>query len=112
MRSTRGQGAAEAQVGAQALAATLAAEARLLVAAERRRRVEAVERVVPDDAGTQALGEPQDARALVGPDAGRQAVARVVGLLDRLLGRAEGQHRQHRAEDLLARDAVAQRHAR
>src|SRR3546814_17037883 len=43
---------------------------------------------------------------LVVPDPGREAVRRVVGLLDRLRGRAEGQHREHRAEDLLAGDPV------
>ena len=94
------------QVGLQAVAAALAAVARLLVAAERAGRVELVERVGPHHAGAQLVGHPQDARALVGPDAGGQAVRRVVGLLDRLGGRAEGQHRQHRAEDLLAGDPV------
>ena len=88
------------------MAAALAAVARLLVAAERAGRVELVERVGPDHAGAQLVGHPQDPRALVGPDAGRQPVRRVVGLLDRLGGRAEGQHRQHRAEDLLAGDPV------
>ena len=78
----------------------------LLVAAERRRRVEPVERVRPDDAGLHPLDHVQDPRALVGPDPGRQAVRRVVRLLDRLLGRPERQHRQHRPEDLLARDPV------
>jgi hypothetical protein len=42
---------------------------------------------------------------------GRQPVRRVVGLLDRLRRRAERQHRQHRAEDLLAGDAVRLGHA-
>ena len=37
---------------------------------------------------------------------GGQAVRRVVGLLDGLGGGAEGQHGQHRAEDLLAGDPV------
>ena len=90
----------------------LAAEARLLVAAERRRRVEPVERVRPDDAGAQSLRHPEDARALLRPDAGAEAVRRVVRLLDRLLGRAERQHREHRAEDLLLRDAIALRDVR
>ena len=49
--------------------AALAAEAGLLVAAERRGRVEPVERVRPDDAGPQLRGHPQDARALLRPDA-------------------------------------------
>src|SRR4051812_25503308 len=93
------------EVGLQPVAAALAAVPRLLVAAERRRGVEAVERVGPHHAGPQLVRHPEDARALVGPHAGRQSVRRVVRLLDRLLRRAEGQYRQHRPEDLLAGDA-------
>ena len=40
------------------------------------------------------------------PDPRGQAVRRVVGLLHRLGRGAEGEHRQHRPEDLLAGDAV------
>src|SRR6266702_2540952 len=107
-RSRRGGGhpSAEVQVGGEAVPAALPAEARLPVAAERRRRVETVERVGPDHAGPQAAGELEDAAALVGPHPRRQAVRGVVGLLDRLVGSAERQHRQHRAEDLLLGDAV------
>src|SRR5262249_45490815 len=100
--SRRRQRARHAQVGAHALAAAFAAQARPAIAAERRRGVEAVERVVPAHAGAQPLREPQDPRALVGPDAGAEAVAGVVRLLDRLLGRTERQHREYRPEDLLA----------
>src|SRR5436190_16147229 len=91
----------ELQVRLEPVQAAFAAEARLLVAAERRRRVEAVERVRPHDAGAQPLRHPEDARAFLRPDAGAQAVWRVVRLLDRLLGRAEGEDGQHRPEDLL-----------
>ncbi len=49
---------------------------------------------------------PEDPGALLGPDPGRQPVRRVVRLLDRLGRGAEGQHRQHRPEDLLAGDPV------
>ena len=101
-----------AQVGRQAVAAALAAEARLLVAAERARRVEAVERVGPHHAGPQPLGHPQDAaspsRSTRRPTARRACCwpsPRASA------GRAERQHRQHRAEDLLAGDAVGLRHA-
>ena len=93
-------------VGLEPVAAALAAVAGLLVAAERARRVEAVEGVGPHHAGPQLVGHPQDPRALLGPDARRQPVRRVVGLGDRLLRRAERQHRQDRAEDLLLGDAV------
>src|SRR5919109_5669124 len=90
----------------------LAAEAGLLVAAERRAWSEAVVRVRPHDARAQALCHPKDARALLRPDAGAQAVRRVVRLLDRLFRRAEGEDRQDRAEDLLLRDSVALRDVR
>src|SRR4051794_41838400 len=86
--------------------AALAAEARLLVAAERRGRIEAVERVGPDDARAQRARHPEDARALLRPDAGREAVGRVVGLVDGLLRRAEREPGEQPPEDLLLRDAV------
>src|SRR4026208_354082 len=92
------------EVGPQPVAAALAAVARLLVAAERRRRVEAVERVGPHHAGAQLVGHPEDARALVGPHPGGEPVGSVVGLLDGLLRRTEREHRQDGTEDLLAGD--------
>src|SRR6202163_911805 len=94
------------------MAATLATAAPLLVAAERRRRVQRAARVPPADAGPELLRHPEDARALLRPDAGREPVGGVVRLLDRLLRRAEGQRREHRPEDLLLRDPVALRHVR
>src|SRR5690606_13754414 len=100
------------EVCGEAVAATLAAVAGLLVAAEGARGVEAVEGVRPDDARAQLVGNGEDAAALLAPDAGGEAVGRVVGLRDRLRGRAEGQHREDRAEDLVAGDAVALRDAR
>src|SRR5215217_272867 len=78
------------EVGLQSGAAAFAPETRLLVAAERRGGVEAVERVGPDDAGPQLVGHPKDARALLGPDPGGQPVRRVVRLGDGLVRRAEG----------------------
>src|SRR5262249_34478082 len=54
---------------------------------------------------------PEDPRALLRPYPGRQAVRRVVRLLERLLRRAEGEDREHRPEDLLARDPVRLAHA-
>src|SRR5688572_12141530 len=89
------------------MSSALAAVARLLVPAERARRVEPVERVGPHDTRAEAVGDGEDPRALVAPDPGREPVGGVVGLLDRLGGRAEGQHRQHRAEDLVPGDAMA-----
>src|SRR6059058_4197461 len=90
----------------------LAAEAGFPVAAEGRARIEAVVRVRPHDAGPQALGHPEDARALLRPDPGAQAVGRVVRLLDCFLRRTEGEDREDRAEDLLLGDAIALRHVR
>src|SRR6476646_4545607 len=66
----------------------------------------------PHDAGAEPLRHPEDARALLRPDAGAEPVRCVVRLLQRLLRRAEGEHGQHRAEDLLLRDAVALRDVR
>src|SRR5918996_1606541 len=102
----------EVQVRLEPVQAPLAAEARLAVAAEGRGRVEAVVRVRPDDAGAQPLRHGEDAGALLRPDAGREAVGRVVRLLDGLVGRAEGQHGQDGPEDLLLGDAVALGHVR
>src|SRR4051794_7240998 len=110
--ATEGLASVEGEIGLEAVAAAFAAEAGFLVAAERGRGIEAVERVRPDDPGAEAFGHPEDARALLRPDAGAEAVRRVVRLLDRLLGRAEGQDREHRPEDLLLRDAVALRNVR
>src|SRR5947208_7213149 len=58
--------AVEVEVRLQPVPPALASEAGFLVAAERRRRVEAVVRVGPDHAGLQSLGHPEDARALLG----------------------------------------------
>src|SRR5207247_89108 len=55
----------EPQVRLDPVASALAAEAGLLVAAERRGRVEAVERVRPDHPGTETLRHPEDPRALL-----------------------------------------------
>src|SRR5689334_23007606 len=94
------------------MAAALTAEAGLLVAAERGARVEAVVRVRPHDSGAEALRHPENPRPLLGPDAGAEAVGRVVRLLDRFLRRAERQDRKDGPEDLLLRDAVALRDVR
>src|SRR5215210_995130 len=100
-------GAVEVDVGLEAVQAALAAEAALLVAAERRGRIEAVVGVRPDHARAQALRQREDARALLGPHARREAVRRVVRFLDRFVRGAERQHREHRPEDLLLRNPVA-----
>src|ERR1019366_9871881 len=53
----------------------------------------------------------QDARTLVRPHAGTEAVGGVVRLFDRLTDRAEREDAEHWTENLLARDAMALRHA-
>src|SRR5579884_3833073 len=107
--ATEGLRLLEVEIRLEPVPAALAAESRLLVAAERRGRVEAVVRVRPHDAGAQALRHPEDARALLRPDAGAQPVRRVVRLLDRLVRRAEGEDGEDGAEDLLLGDPVALR---
>src|SRR5699024_4473350 len=67
-------GGSRRDVGGQSVAAALAAVARLLVATEGAGRVELVEGVGPDDTGLELVGHPQDPGALLGPDAGGQAV--------------------------------------
>src|SRR5438105_2106419 len=96
----------------QTLTTTLAAKSRLLVSAERRRRIELVEGVCPDDACLEQRTHLQDPRTLVGPDSGRQSVHRIVGFLYRFFERAECKNAQHRSEDFLAGDAVTLRYTR
>jgi len=92
------------QVFEQALAAAFAAEAGLAVAAEADGGVELVAAVDPDHAGLQRRRHVERRVDVLAPDAGGEAVARVVGQLDRLLRCAEAHRHQHRAEDLLAGD--------
>src|SRR5688500_19633995 len=68
----------EGQVRLEPVAPALAAEARFLVAAERGGGIEAVEGVRPDDARLELVGHPEDPRALLRPDAGREPVGGVV----------------------------------
>src|SRR5581483_4003737 len=110
--SAEGLRAVEGEVGLEPVQAALAAEAGLLVAAERARRVEAVERVRPDGARAQALRHPEDPGALLRPDPRAEPVRRVVRLLDGLVGSAEGEDAEHGPEDLLLRDPVALRDVR
>src|ERR1700683_1997785 len=105
----RAMAVSDIEIGLQPVPTAFAAVAGFLVASERRGRVELVERVGPHHAGPQLGGHPQDPRPLVGPDAGGQPVRGVVGLLHRLGRGPEGEYGQHRAEDLLPRDAVCLR---
>src|SRR3954471_19646717 len=55
----------------QSLPAAFTSEAGLLVPAERRRRIELVEGIRPDDARLEQRAHLEDARSLVGPHTGR-----------------------------------------
>ena len=84
--------------------AHLAAEAALLVAAERRGRVVDVVGVDPDGAGLEPRRDVVRLLDVARPDAGGEAVDRVVRARDRLVHVDELDRREHRSEDLLARD--------
>src|SRR6185436_15907994 len=88
------------QVLVHPLAPALAAVAALAIAAEPARGVEQVGRVDPDGARLHLARPVEREVDVLGPDAGREAVGRVVGELDRLGGRAEAHRHQHRPEDL------------
>ena len=94
-----------------AFAAALAAEAALAIAAEAAGGVEHVGAVDPDDAGLELRRDMQREVDVLAPHRGGEAVARVVGELDRFLGGAEGHGRQHRAEHLFLRQDVGRRNA-
>src|SRR6185295_15484078 len=77
------------------------ADAGLLVAAERRGDVAAVVSVDPHRAGAQALGELERLVDVGGEDRRGEAVDRVVGHGQRLIGVLDRDDRQHRPENLL-----------
>src|SRR5712692_11181247 len=87
----------------------LAPDSRLLEATEGRGHADGRVRVDRDRPGLERARDPQRAGAVAGPDRARQPVDRVVGEPDRLGLALEGDHRGHRAEDLLARGPVVVR---
>src|SRR5215831_11397108 len=94
------------------MSSQIAAKAALFVSAEWRGRIEGVITVDPNASAPQALRhtvrEPEIAR----PNGGSKAVNRGVGDLDRFCRIAEANHAEHRAEDLLPRDAHVRHHIR
>src|SRR3984893_15776338 len=80
------------------------APARLLVAAERHRRVEHAVAVDPHRAGAQAVGGAVRLVDVARPDPRRQAVARLVAAVNYVLLGTEGNRDHHWSEDLLAYD--------
>src|SRR5579871_1908243 len=88
----------------QTLAATFAPEAAFAVAAKARGRVELVGAVDPDAASLDLAGHIQRQIDIIAPDAGRQAIARIVRQRHRLFWRAERHRNQHRPKDFLLHD--------
>jgi len=82
----------------------LAADARGLEAAERRRRVADAPRVDVDRPGAQQAGQAVGVGDVARPDAGGEPVLGVVGALGDLLERVVGLRDENGAEDLLADD--------
>ena len=82
----------------------LAPDARDLVAAEGRVRGIEVVAVRPDTARLDAAAHAERLARVARPDAGAEAVHRVVRDLERLLLGLERRHREHGAEDLLLED--------
>src|SRR5262249_14383720 len=90
--------------------AALAADAALLEATER--AIEHVDAVVdPHHAGADALGQLDRSRRVPGVDRAPESVGRLVRDAHGLVLVPEGDHRHHRAEDLLPRDAGVVAHA-
>src|SRR5713226_6499541 len=91
----------EARIVFDRLLTALAAEARLLHAAERRDHVERQCVVYPDRPSPQALDQCVGPRNILGVDGGGEAVDRVVSLTDGVVHVVERDDRQDRSEDLL-----------
>ena len=86
------------------LHAALAADAGMLHAAERHHVADGAIGVDPDRPGLERGGHAQRPVHVLGPDAGRQAVDRVVGQPHRFLLGVEADDRQHGAEHFLPGD--------
>src|SRR3954469_24629755 len=84
--------------------AVLAADARLLVAADRHFRRRFTPTVDPADAGFQLVDHPVRGAEALGHDARRKAVGGGVSAPDHLFLVVEGQQAHDRAEDFLAHD--------
>src|SRR5690606_16832339 len=94
----------------ECVAAQLAPEAGLLVAAERRRSIERMIGVDPDRARLQGAREAVCTLHVRGPDTRGKPVHRAVRDRDRLVVVGEGDRGQHGSEDLLLRDRLLLRH--
>src|SRR5262249_44708158 len=95
----------------EGVVAALAAEARLLVPAEGEARVVEVVGVDPDRARLQRLRRAERLLDVPRPDRGGEAVDRRVADRDGIALVLEGERREDRPKDLLARDRHLRRHA-
>src|SRR5262249_52501734 len=93
----------------QSVVRALTADAGLLDAAERRRRVRHDAAVEAHHAGLEGLADPQAAAQVPGVDVGDQAELGVVGPGQGVVLGGEADHGSDRAEDLGAEDAGARR---
>src|SRR5262245_6607104 len=94
------------------LGASFPAVAAHLVTAEADARIEYAVAIYPDRACLDALRDPVRSRYVPGPDAAREAVRRIVREPQRILHVVERNDRDHRTEDLLARDRHVIAHVR
>src|SRR5881628_3490869 len=97
----------ELRIVVQRLAPQVSPEPRELVAAERRGGIVEVVRVHPHRAGLDSAGHAVCFLDVSRPQPRGQAVHRAVGELNPLGFALEGQHRQHRPEDLFIHDLHA-----
>ena len=82
-----------------------------LLPSERRLRAHGGVDVDPDLTRVDPAGDPQAAGDVVGPDRAGKSVRRVVDHPHQLILVVEAEDAEHRAEDLLPRDAHVRRHA-
>src|SRR5436309_3327458 len=94
------------RVTVHSMHAELAAEARLLHAAERRDHAHRAVRVEREHAGVDRPRHAERAGSVAGPDRAGEAVHRLVGNAHSVGFVVERDDRRDRAEDLLARDPV------
>src|ERR1039457_428977 len=94
----------------QTVVTALTAEAALLDATERRRRVGYQRSVEPDHAVLERLAEAQPSLQIAGVHIGDEAVLGVIGQGDSLLLGVEDDHRGDGSEDFLTQDGRIGRH--
>src|SRR5947207_7692269 len=104
-RAGRDEDALRLQIEVERLEPELAAEARLLVAAERDAGERRVRRVDPNRPGLDPAREAMAARGIARPHRRHQPVAHVVRDADRILLVLERDHGDDRPEDLLLRNS-------